>query len=143
MSTRLLIIGISHQRLAEIRTAMVAAGPLVSDSDGDGVPNNLDLCPNSDLSEYVIVSVDSAEPYFSDIPNVITTSDGDEELVTPDGCSLTDIIQNGFDAIVAEQLEDEEQSEAVRVFIFDLVDEGYFTRAQGLDLFLAVGGISY
>lgn len=54
----------------------------VSDSDGDGVPDNLDLCPNSILTPTVIVG---------------GTDTGITNTVDADGCSIADLIQIASD----------------------------------------------
>ena len=51
--------------------------PVVFDNDGDGVPNDEDLCPDSDTSATVVVN---------------GCNSGVDNLVLPDGCTISDLI---------------------------------------------------
>jgi len=131
--------GVSREKREEILKAIIEFGPDSTDTDGDGVLDRHDQCPDSWLGTGVTVALDPDGPYHTKIPNVITSSSGAEILVTADGCSLTDIIQGGLDAILDDDPDDDELYDEVFDFLFGLTDEGLLTGPEALNLFMGLG----
>lgn len=97
---------LSAQEIAAIFNAGSAGKCRVADADGDGVPDDEDQCPNSDLSTTVVI--DGCD---SRVPNTLF----------PTGCTIADLVNDALTTGGEEALEE---------LLEDLEDQGILTEDQ-------------
>lgn len=75
--------GVTQLILQNVSAILFIEQPSPMDTDGDGVPNDVDLCPESDLSATVVVN---------------DCNSGVENFLVPfgQGCTLADLVQEAF-----------------------------------------------
>ena len=92
----------------------------VCDADGDGVSDDQDLCPDSDLSATVRVGACD-----TGVSNLI-----DGEIVNDDGCSLADLIHEGLAEAASGAANHGQFVKAVAKFLKGLAKDGVISKDE-------------